>query len=623
MKSLTIKSRLVLLSILACVGMLIMATIQITTTQKLESLGHARLLVSKITTEMLMLRRNEKDFLARKDLKYREKFITNAQLMKTTIAELQQTLEKNTIDTSQSTDLANITGEYTQKFLAIIDLQSKIGLNPKDGLYGSLRTAVHEAEERINTQNDNSLTKEMLMLRRREKDFMLRMDLTYVEKFDRDMAIFEASLENSNHSDTVKQDIADTMKQYSKNFHRLIAMEQKKGLNSKLGILGDMRNTIHKSEEILTTLSDVTRDTIEKSISHQHLLSVVLTILITLAILSMIAFIAFSIIKPIEYLSQKMAFACKNHDLSVRTNLQGNDEISFAAQIFDKMMNEFSQLMNQVLTSAEQLNTVSEKLATVTREGKDSALRQDTETAQVATAMNQMTTTVQEVSNSASRAADLSNTANQEVDRSKNVVDENMKSIQALAHEVQNTTDTISTLSKDSENIGDVLNVIKGIAEQTNLLALNAAIEAARAGEQGRGFAVVADEVRSLAQRSQQSTQEIQAIVERLQQSSERAVAAMEDGQHKATESVGKAQSVSESLDKISTAVASINDMNMQIASAAEEQSAVSAEVNRNVVNINEISNETATNTTEVNITCESLACLSDELRNLVSHFKL
>lgn len=623
MNSLSIKLRLTVLAVLAGVGMLIMAALQFSATQHLESLAETRLLISEIESEMLMLRRNEKDFLARKDPKYKEKFVNNTHVMQDSIQRLQAALEDNGLDSSLSAELKNVTTDYQQKFMAIVDLQNRIGLHPKDGLYGSLRNAVHQAEELIKAEKDDRLSKDMLTLRRREKDFMLRSDIKYLDKFEKDLAVFHADLTRSNHPDDVKQKITTTMVQYQKDFHALVAAEQEKGLTSKLGVLGAMRSKIHESEEILAQLSEETGQHITGAFSQHRSWSMILAGLISLAIVSVAALIAIGIIRPVQHLAQIMTSASKEHDLTLRANVKGRDEISSMAQNFNGMMGEFETMMRSIVDSSAQLSAAAGELTAISCAGKESAARQGSETEQVASAMDEMTATVRDVASNASYAADASSTADQEVQASKAVVNDNMRSISALADEVQNTAQTISELSNDSENIGTVLNVIREIAEQTNLLALNAAIEAARAGEQGRGFAVVADEVRMLAQRSQHSTKEIQEIVERLQQSSERAVSAMQQGQEKARDSVEKAQSVGTSLDKIAQAVSSINDMNLQIASAAEEQTAVSDEINRNVVNINQIAGEAVMNIEQTSLTSESLANLAVGLQRLVAHFKL
>ncbi|MDD4862908.1 MAG: methyl-accepting chemotaxis protein [Alishewanella agri] len=197
-----------------------------------------------------------------------------------------------------------------------------------------------------------------------------------------------------------------------------------------------------------------------------------------------------------------------------------------------------------------------------------------------------------------------------------------LKTIEALAQEVENSAQVISRLSEDSTQIGSVLDVIRGIAEQTNLLALNAAIEAARAGEQGRGFAVVADEVRTLASRTQASTLEIQSMIERLQTDASNAVKAMQQGQVQAQQGLSQAAQAENALQTISQSVTRINDMNIQIATAAEEQSSVAEEINRNIVNISQSADATAEGAKQTASAGDELAKLAARLQNLVGQFK-
>jgi len=270
------------------------------------------------------------------------------------------------------------------------------------------------------------------------------------------------------------------------------------------------------------------------------------------------------------------------------------DEIG-AMQLAIKMQaSELRAVVGRISDSGQQLKGSAESLASTIEQTNIRVHEQQSQTDQVATAMHEMSATVQEVARNAAYAADSTTEAQQSTVQGREVVNDTISSIRQVASGVQEAARVINELNSNASDIGTVVDVIRGIAEQTNLLALNAAIEAARAGEQGRGFAVVADEVRTLAQRTQQSTQEIQGMVERLQSGAGQAVEAMERGREKTEVSVQKATSAGKALEDIARLIGKISDMSTQIATAAEEQSAVAEEINSNVVRINELGQSTA-----------------------------
>ena len=310
-------------------------------------------------------------------------------------------------------------------------------------------------------------------------------------------------------------------------------------------------------------------------------------------------------------------------DLTKRLEQRGRNEISDLAGAFNQFAAKVQAMVQQVTHSVEQLGTAAEEMSLITEQTNQEIRHQQSETDQVATAMNEMTATVQEVAGHASRAAEAARQADDESREGKQVMQQTLNVMDSLADEVERAAGVIQTLEKESEQIGSVLDVIRGIAEQTNLLALNAAIEAARAGEQGRGFAVVADEVRTLASRTQASTQEIQAMIQRLQAGTRDAVAAMETGRGKAQEGVEQASRAGSSLETITASVATISDMNMQIASAAEEQTSVAEEINRNITTISQSAENTAHGAQQTAQSSEQLARLSAELQILVGQFKV
>lgn len=300
--------------------------------------------------------------------------------------------------------------------------------------------------------------------------------------------------------------------------------------------------------------------------------------------------------------------------------------ISDFAKDYNNFVDAVSSAICNSQDTADHLATATEQMQAQSDSARQGVSRQQLETDQIATAINEMTATVQEVARSATDAASAASAASQadnEATNGRNVVAQTVDSIETLAANVEQAADVIQKLEVDTTEIGGVLDVIKGIADQTNLLALNAAIEAARAGEQGRGFAVVADEVRTLASRTQESTEEINNMIERLQSGAKNAVAVMEQGREQARTGVEQASQAGESLSAITQSVATINDMNTQIAGAAEEQSKVAEEINRNVVNISQVADETASNVAQVADSSAQLEALSVDLKREVAKFQV
>ncbi|ENM5874734.1 methyl-accepting chemotaxis protein [Vibrio mimicus] len=309
-------------------------------------------------------------------------------------------------------------------------------------------------------------------------------------------------------------------------------------------------------------------------------------------------------------------------DLTQRIPVTGSDEFSDIAEYVNRIVSSFQLVISNNRHSISALATAAEQNASVAMQTKQNIVEQQSQTQQIATAIHQFTATVHEVAQSAGLAAEASEEAEQAAAQGRKVVNENIAMIEGLSNDLQQMLEAMQLLAKDSEDIGSVVDVIQSISEQTNLLALNAAIEAARAGEQGRGFAVVADEVRTLASRTQESTKQILQTVQRLQQSSRDSTQMIEQGVDSASKAVEKARLAGTALSQISANVDRISNMNTQIATASEEQSAVTEEINKNISAISEISNQTAVGAQQSSEATLELARLADDMQQEVARYK-
>jgi methyl-accepting chemotaxis protein len=310
-------------------------------------------------------------------------------------------------------------------------------------------------------------------------------------------------------------------------------------------------------------------------------------------------------------------------DMTVSFKSQSQDELGELGQVFNETVVKIHQLIERVGQTVVEVERQADRVQQVSGESNHAVAGQRSQIEQVATAMNQMSATAQEVARSAAAAVDSAQSVNQETVSGRALVESQVGSIQRLAGEIDQSVAVINQLASDSASISQVLDVIKGIAEQTNLLALNAAIEAARAGEQGRGFAVVADEVRNLAKRTQQSTEEIESMISKLQGGVGAAVKAMGASHQMADTTVSESGKVQQALENILGAVGMIVDQNQQIATAAEEQTAVAQDIDQNIVEISQAGERTAEGASHTEQASRELSGLVARLKQLISAFRV
>jgi methyl-accepting chemotaxis protein len=396
-----------------------------------------------------------------------------------------------------------------------------------------------------------------------------------------------------------------------------------KMLNTELQQNSDQMNVVlSKLVEINGKQSDAANNQAADQYSSAFNMVVALLIVATVLTLLFAWLLTNSITRPI---SQALAAAetIAEGNLTHVVKVDGTDEAGRLLAAMHKMQEKLRDTLQRISGSATQLASAAEELNAVTDEGARGLARQNDEIEQAATAVNEMTSAVEEVARNAISTSDASKNATSSAGDGRDLVQETVSAIERMSSDVQATADLVGNLAEESRDIGKVLDVIRGLADQTNLLALNAAIEAARAGEAGRGFAVVADEVRALAHRTQQSTSEIERMIGSIQGGTEKAVGSMRNSTERAASTLSIAKGAGLALDTINTAIVEINERNLVIASAAEEQAQVAREVDRNLVNIRDLSAQSSDGATQTSAASGELTRLAVDLNGLVSRFRL
>ena len=618
-----IRSKLLLSAAVSISALIAMFGLQLYSNSVKSELSNAAQSVLDLERDVLILRKNEKDFFARKDLKYVELHKQSHMAIDSIVPELEKVFKEYGVSTASLESFDRNLNQYQAAFSEVVQLQQEIGLTPKTGLYGTLRAAVHNVETLLKEFDQPALEAAMLQLRRNEKDFMLRRELSYVETFDTSIGKFNDKLRASSIDIDNQRKIEELITQYQKDFKSLINKEQQLGLTENDGTMARVLAANQQTESSTSDLKNLALKAIDDAESSSVNVGITVFIFIAL-LLSIITYLIIrSIIAPVERITQIISRIEVSKDLTLRCDASTQDELGEIAQHFNSMVSSFQQLIEQVIESVATINTSCKRVSENAMLASEGVGQQLNETDMVATAITEMGATIEEIAKTTELAASKAGQTHDNAQSGQLEVEQTIHKIQSLAEQLNSSAAVVNELERDSETIGSVLDVIRGIAEQTNLLALNAAIEAARAGEQGRGFAVVADEVRNLAMRTQSSTQEIANIIQTLQTRTRSIVQLMESSQKQGVESAEQAASAGALLKLINNDVRNIMDMSTQIAAAIEEQSMVAAEVNKNVVVIRDIAEESS-HAADANASAsDELKAQAEFLFRAVSNFKI
>lgn len=598
-------------------------------------------LTGKLQTSMLKVQMNVKDFLLTSNEQDQQRYRNDISIMKAFLDDA-----NHRIDQPERAALIKRTFDaihtYEEAFQQVVNLMKKRDEIEKNELVPAgekMRILIEDFIDSAFQDNDSKavyhsshVQKKMLVGRlyvvkflqsNRDNDFELAVE-NMETSFKAELKSLEPYLTSSqrtkifNNFSSAHTDYIQSMD----NIHNLI-LEINTITEKTLNRIGteiaqnmeDINLSIMKDQE---TLGPLLKENTDESVNLTLLLS---GIAIVLGIVSAYL-LTVTITRPIEH-AVKAANLLAAGDLTVEVGTTSRDETGTLLNAVQNTATNLKQMMFTISKASSELASASEELAVVTEQTSKGISQQEVETDMVATAMNEMTTTIHDVADNAAKASSASNQADQDALYGAQVVNSTINSINSLSVSVNTSSHKLSEVQQEVSNISSILKVISDIADQTNLLALNAAIEAARAGEQGRGFAVVADEVRSLAERTQGSTTEIQAIIEQLQVGTEGTVEAMNQGKQLADSCVEQAEKTNAALEAITRSIGVINDMNMQIASASEQQSIVSEEINKNVVNVKRVAEENSVAANQTSSSSVEIARLAQDLGQLVSQFKV
>ncbi len=619
-KAISISKRLILLAIIVIIsiGIVVMLSAKLQNIQKdINSIDKN---LNTIANKILLERKYEKDYLASKDLKYVGKFTQEMGILEKEISQLEQKFANYGIDASKEMMMLKTNlSLYKSKFQDLVKISKIIGLDPKSGYRAKVREAIHKVEFALESINNYKVVAQMLMLRRNEKDFLLRHDEKYVQQYKKNLYTLNRSIKEL-QPQVYKMKILRLVEEYERNFINLVVAYKKMGLDDNSGLLGDLKKAIQATDGSLSHVLANSENNLN-AILKKHLTYYYLTILgMIVGGLTFMWFLISSITKPMSRLSKEIKE--NKNDLTQRYLYDAQDELG----VMVEAINSFSSKLNDAVsqsknTSLENVNVATE-LSSTSQEIATSLVESANiveETNNNASEMDEtMDKSLKETSFALTEMTDASDTLTDVSNDFHKLID----SIRQSAEVESELAQKLSELSNDAEQVKDILIVISDIADQTNLLALNAAIEAARAGEHGRGFAVVADEVRKLAERTQKSLSEIQASVNVIVQNIVEASSQISDNSEQFDALVKSSSAVD---DKVGLSTQKMSDALSRITLATEFTKVTGEGVYammEKIKQINDISTQNAQSVQEITTASQSLSGKTESLNHQLDFFK-
>jgi len=591
MKSLTVKTKMLLLAMLAAGSLILLAGLNYWSLNYQTELEETKTLVDLTTIEMLTLRKHEKDFLGRNDEKYVAEFSTTFQAMRGNLDHLKKNLQTQSMETASLDEAVRLLEAYQQVFMALEEQMKKVGLNDEQGLRNEFRKVAHEAEALLEGQKSKELLLDALTLRRREKDFLLRMDWKYVQAMQTDYASMQENInKNVNLDAATKQQLRSLFATYYESFEKLAAAFKEMGLSDNEGMKGVLRANIHQTEAKLEEAEQQIALAVAAKIQRMTQAILVATGVLVVAITTWILLLARGIITMVMGLLAELN--------------QATSQVTAASTQISSGAQDLSQGSTEQAASLEEISSTMEQISSQAKGNADSADR-------TAVAAKEMASLVEQSAHNAKDAASLSIEAKESAESGVAA----MRQITTSMNEITNT----------SNKITDIIQVINDITHQTKMLATNAAIEAARAGEQGKGFAVVADEVSKLAEHSKISAKEIAGLIKESVEKSKQGAEFVVTGSKVLQEIYDNAIRLSSLIDGITNFVGqqahAMEEVEAQvdnIKTASKEQASGLGQVNEAIVQLDQVTQASAANAEQSAAAAEELNSQAESLKELV-----
>lgn len=579
---------------------------------------------SEIPTHILQVRRSEKDFVARLDMKYVVR--VNEYLDKAYVLAEEVKSQSHISEAIEKTEEAMVEIQnYRQSFGNVAKAYEEKGLTENDGLQGAFRTAAHELEDGVKNFTVRNGMVDYLFMRRHEKDYMLRGTSKYVDRLHNVAGGLKSNILASSIGASNKARFIDLLKTYENDFDALVTKNDE--IKAKLADAKKSADRAMVLAEEISLLEQEAASTQIKDINSKAATAQTVVVFVALfaAVLGVVSAILITriVTGPVKRAAD-MAQQISENDLTVENlNISSDDEIGVLAGALDTMRDNLAKLITQIKVNTGEVSKASSEISTTSTQMAAGAEEQTNQAAEVATSVQEMSAAIVENSQNATETARIAEQATQKAQDGTDAMSETEQGMRAIVASATRTGEIVSSLANRADQIGEIVQVINDIADQTNLLALNAAIEAARAGEQGRGFAVVADEVRKLAERTTKATKEIAETIQAIQSDTKDASESMDVAQDAVAKGQDAISQTGQILGGIVESVKQAMDMIQQIATASEQQSSGAEEISKNVEAISTVTRQSASGAEELSNTAEQLSRQAEALRVLVDQFQV